>query len=386
MQFIDLEAQQKLIRADVDRRIAAVLDHGKYIMGPEVAELEEVLAEYVGSEHAISCSSGTDALVMPLMARGFGPGDIVITSPFTFMASAEVISLLGATPVFVDIDPVTYNMDPDALEKAIEAIQKGDRSIYPLPENLDFENSRLAAVIAVDMFGLPADYPRIEAICKAHDLLLIEDAAQSFGGAIGDARSCSFGHVATTSFFPAKPFGCYGDGGMIFTNDADLADVMRSIRVHGKGEDKYDNKRIGLNARLDTLQAAILLAKWELFGDEVDARQRIADRYASLLASEVPAVTPPATPEGFSSAWAQYTIRCGGRRADYQAALSDAGIPSAVYYPSPLHLQTAYAQLGYVKGSLAASEEASADVLSLPFGPYLRDEDMDKVVACLARV
>ena len=376
MQFIDLEAQQQLIRADIDRRIAAVLDHGKYIMGPEVDELEEALAGYVGARHAISCSSGTDALVMPLMARGIGPGDIVITSPFTFMASAEVISLLGATPVFVDIDPATYNLDPQALEAAIEALQKADRSIYPLPENLDFDKSKLRAVIAVDMFGLPADYPRLEAICRKHDLLLIEDAAQSFGGAIGEARSCSFGHVATTSFFPAKPFGCYGDGGMIFTDDAELADVMRSIRVHGKGEDKYDNKRIGLNARLDTLQAAILLAKWELFRGEVDARQRISDRYASLLASEVPGVTPPAVPRRSHDL----------ALANDQQALASEGIPSAVYYPSPLHLQTAYAELGYQPGSLGSSEAASKDVLSLPFGPYLRDEDMDKVVACLARV
>lgn len=382
MQFIDLAAQQSLVRTEIDARIRAVLDHGNYILGPEIGELEQTLAAYVGAKHAISCASGTDALVLPLLAKGIGPGDVVFTTPFTFMATAEVISLLGAIPVFVDIDPVTFNMDPAHLEKAIEAVQKCDPTVYPLPSAVDLAGARMAAVIAVDLFGLPADYERIGSVCAQHNLFLIEDAAQSFGGSIHGRKAGSFGHVAATSFFPAKPLGCYGDGGMVFTDDDDLADIMLSLRVHGKGEDKYDNKRIGLNARMDTLQAAIMLAKWPLFESEVEHRQEAARRYTALLAERARSIITPTVPEGYVSGWAQYTIRCGNKREDIRQHLASNGVPTAVYYPLPLHLQTAYSPLSYSQGDFPISEQASVEVLSLPFGPYLKDSDMDIVIGC----
>lgn len=384
MQFIDLAAQQDLVRSEIDARIRAVLDHGNYILGPEIDELEQTLAGYVGANHAISCASGTDALILPLLAKGIGPGDVVFTTPFTFMATAEVISLLGAIPVFVDIDPVTFNMDPAHLEAAIEAVKQCRPEIYPLPTGVDLSKARMSAVIAVDLFGLPADYSRIESICEANGLFLIEDAAQSFGGSINDRKAGTFGDVAATSFFPAKPLGCYGDGGMVFTDDSDLAGIMLSLRVHGKGDDKYDNKRIGLNARMDTLQAAIMLAKWPLFESEVERRQDVARRYTELLADKAPSVRTPEVPDGYVSGWAQYTLRCGDARDKIRDHLAAGGVPTAVYYPLPLHLQTAYAPLAYSRGDFPISEQASREVLSLPFGPYLSDSDMDVVVDRLA--
>ena len=273
MDFIDLKIQQKSIKDKIDKRIQSVLDHGKYIMGPEVYELEERLADYVGSKYCISCSSGTDALLIPLIAKGIGPGDAVITTPFTYIATAEVISLLGAEPVFVDIYPQTFNMNPSGIEIAIEHAKR--KGLNP------------KAIIPVDLFGLPARYRLIEEIAKEYDLFIIEDAAQGFGGSIRGQKAGTFGHVAATSFFPAKPLGCYGDGGAIFTDDEDLARIIRSIRVHGSGSDKYENVRIGLNGRLDTFQAAILLEKLAIFDDELQLRNKVSDYYTENINSSL---------------------------------------------------------------------------------------------------
>jgi len=283
MQFIDLATQQKRVRDKIEANITAVLDHGKYIMGPEIKTLEQRLADYAGVKHAIGCASGTDALLMALMALKVGPGDAVFTSPFTFIATAEVISLLGATPVYVDIDPATFNLDPSKLALAVSALKASDSNLYPLPITNNPLPFTPKAVIGVDIFGLPAEYERIDAVAREHDLLVIEDAAQSFGAELNGIKACSFGNIACTSFFPAKPLGCYGDGGMCFTDDDELANIMESVRVHGKGDHKYDNVRIGINGRLDSLQAAILLAKFDIFPEEIQLRQKVADRYSALL-------------------------------------------------------------------------------------------------------
>jgi len=387
MHFIDLAAQQAGIKAQIDSNIQKVLSHGNYIMGPEVKELESKLATYVGAKHAISCASGTDALLMALMAYGIGPGDAIFTTPFTFIATAEVISLLGATPVFVDIDP-TFNIDPDKLEKAILALKVNDNTIYPLPY-LKPETSNLKlipkGIIPVDLFGLPADYDRIEAIAKANDLFIIEDAAQSFGAEYKNKKACSCGNIGCTSFFPAKPLGCYGDGGMCFTNDGKLADIMESIRVHGKGGHKYDNVRIGINGRLDTLQAAILLAKFEIFPEEIELRQQVAQRYTDLLSHRLSPMTSdqrfafvtPYLPSGARSAWAQYSIlaKSEGHRTVVMNNLAESKIPTAIYYPKPLHMQSAFSSLGYRIGDFPISEDIAGKIFSLPMHPYLTESD-----------
>ena len=386
MKFIDLEAQQKVIRDHIEARIKAVLDHGQYIMGPEIRELEQRLAEYVGVKHAVGCSSGTDSLLLALMAHNVGPGDAVFTTPFTFIATAEVISLLGAVPVFVDIDPVTYNLDPARLDAAVKALHDNDDGRHPLARGAKYKNLRPRGVIAVDLYGLPAEYDALTDVCREHGLFLIEDAAQSFGAEYKGRKACSLGDVAATSFFPAKPLGCYGDGGMIFTDRDDIAEICCSLLVHGKGHDKYDNVRIGLNARLDTLQAAILLAKLKIFPQEVQLRQEVAERYTDLLSTQSSALSTPFIPEGMKSAWAQYTARAKDpeTRQQLMDRLKAAGIPSVVYYPKPLHLQTAFAELGYQPGDFPLSEEASREVLSLPFGPYMSDEDVGAVTATLS--
>jgi UDP-2-acetamido-2-deoxy-ribo-hexuluronate aminotransferase len=375
MDFIDLASQQRRIADKLNARIASVLAHGQYINGPEIRELEATLAGYVGIKHAVGCASGTDAILMALMALEIGPGDAVFTTPFTFIATAEVISLLGATPVFVDIDPVTFNIDPAKLERAIIAVESADPSRYPLPLPLrGAGGQRPRAVIPVDLFGLPADYDAIDAIAACHSLMVIADAAQSFGGEYKGKKSCAFGDIACTSFFPAKPLGCYGDGGMCFTNDDRSDEVLRSIRVHGQGSDKYENIRIGINGRLDTLQAAILLAKFSIFPEEIDLRQEVARRYNELLAG---AVVTPAIPDGYKSAWAQYSIlaRDDAERTDLTAKLKEAGVPTAVYYPKPLHRQTAYAGLGYKEGDFPVSEASAGRIFSLPMHPSLPAED-----------
>ncbi len=377
--FIDLATQQQKIRTKIDTAICSVLDNGRYILGPEVKEFEEKLADFVGVEHCIGVSSGTDALLMCLMAQGVGPGDAVFTTPFTFIATAEVVSLLGATPVFVDIDPVTFNIDPEQLKLAIEAVTKNSSSIYPVP--LDESGAPLKltprGIIPVDLFGLPADYDSIMSIADDHDLFVLEDAAQGLGGVYKGRQAGGLGHMGTTSFFPAKPLGCYGDGGAIFTNDDHLADMFRSIRVHGKGVDKYDNIRIGVNARLHTMQAAILIPKLEIFPNEITQRQRVARQYNEGL-KDAPVITP-VVPDGLQSVWAQYTLVCDNREI-VQNAIKTLGIPTAVYYGKSLHLQPAYSNLHYKEGDMPYSEHASNNVFSLPMHPYLTDDDINRIV------
>ncbi len=384
MQFIDLAVQQKRIKDKIDANIAAILDHGKYIMGPEIGILEKRLADYVGVKHAIGCASGTDALLMALLAYQIGPGDAVFTSPFTFIATAEVISLLGATPVFVDIDPKSFNIDPAKLDRAVSALISNDSDIHPLP----IANNPLPitpkGVIGVDLFGLPADYSRIDTIAEERGLFVIEDAAQSFGGEANGKMACSYGNIGCTSFFPAKPLGCYGDGGMCFSGDDELAEIMKSLRVHGKGHHKYDNVRIGVNGRLDTFQAGILLAKFDIFPEEIELRQQVANRYASLLNAHSN-LQLPAIPRDYKSAWAQYSVLAADetQRTDLQNKLKVADIPSAIYYPKPLHLQNAFSDLGYRKGDFPISEEISRRIFSLPMHPYLAEEDQQKISAVI---
>ena len=384
MEFIDLAYQQKLIREKIGKRIDAVLDHGQYIMGPEVAALEKELSRYVGAKHAISCASGTDALLMALMAHGIGPGDAVLTTPFTFIATAEVISLLGATPVYVDIDRQTYNIDPDQLDRCLSALRSGDTGLYPLPRIAGQKGLTPKAIIAVDLFGLPADYGRLGEIAQRNGLFLIEDAAQSFGAEVNGMKACTFGDIACTSFFPAKPLGCYGDGGMCFCSDDSLAEIMRSIRLHGKGSHKYENIRIGINGRLDTLQAAILLAKFSLFEEEVKLRQVVANRYNELLRSCRSLVTPE-VPAGCQSVWAQYSLlaRDEEHRDAIMKGLQGKGIPTVIYYPRPLHLQAAFSFLGYREGDFPVSEDSASRIFSLPMHPYLGEGDQDRIAAAL---
>lgn len=362
-------AQQQAIQAQLQERIQKVLTHCQFIMGPEVKELETRLADYVGAKHAVSCASGTDALLMPLMAYGVGPGDAIFTTPFTFIATAEVIQLLGAVPVFVDIDPKTFNLDPEALAQAIGNLGKNPRTASLKPKG----------IIAVDLFGQPADYDAINALAKKHGLFVIEDAAQSFGGTYKGRRACSLAEVAATSFFPAKPLGGYGDGGAVFTTSEEMAATLRSIRVHGQGVHKYDNVRIGINGRLDTLQAAILLAKMDIFDQEVAARQQVAQRYCEGLKKvvEVPYVAPECT-----SVWAQYSV-LSDHREELQAKLKTAGVPTAIYYPKPLHRQEAFTHLGYRDGDFPMSERAAARIFSLPMHPYMQDQVFEIIFKAL---
>ncbi|GMQ82654.1 MAG: DegT/DnrJ/EryC1/StrS family aminotransferase [Rhodothermia bacterium] len=361
--FIDLKAQFGQLETEIRAGIDRVLEHGRFIMGPEVGELETELARFVGVRHAISCSSGTDALLMPLLAFGIGPGDAVFTSPFTFIATAEVISLLGATPVFVDIDSQTYNLDTEKLAASVEKIHSAGK-LKP------------RGVISVDLFGLPADHDSIAAVADSYDLFVLEDAAQSFGARYKGRTAGGLGHVASTSFFPAKPLGCYGDGGAVLTDDDEMAAKLRSIRVHGQGSDKYNNVRIGINGRLDTLQAAILLPKLKVFPSELEARQRVAERYNSGLGN---LVKTPHVPEGYTSAWAQYSV-LSDRRAEVQSLLAAAGIPTAIYYPKPLHLQSAYSYIGAGVGSFPVSERAAQQIFSLPMHPYLDGKTQQTII------
>ena len=372
MQFIDLKAQFAALEKDIRAGIDAVLAHGKFIMGPEVGQLEQELAQYVGTKYCIACANGTDALQLALMAYGIRGGDAVFVPAFTFMSTAEVVSLVGAKPVFVDIEKDTFNMSPDSLEQAILKTIKDGKYIP-------------RAVIPVDLFGQCADYGRIRPICDRYSLHLIEDGAQGFGGDINGRRACSFGDISTTSFFPAKPLGCYGDGGAVFTDDDALCELIRSLRIHGKGEQKYDNIRVGLNSRLDTLQAAILLPKLHAFREyELEARKHWADGYRERLKDREDIITP-AVPEGFGSSWAQYTIMLPDSvaRDAAQKRLAENGIPSMIYYWRPLHLQVAYRSDECPEGSLPNSEQACERVLSLPMHPYMSDEVLDSVCAAL---
>lgn len=364
MEFRDLKRQYQVLKPQMDAAMLEVAENCNFISGKQVTELEQQLAEYVGVKHCVTCGNGTDALTLVMMAWDIKAGDTVFVPTFTFFASAEVVAFEGATPVFVDVDERTFNVDPVKLEEAIEQVKKEGKL-----------NPR--AVIAVDLFGQPADYTKIEEICKKHGLLLLEDGAQGFGGKIGDRTACSFGDAAATSFFPAKPLGCYGDGGAVFTNDDEMADYMRSIRVHGKSPaDKYDNLRIGLNSRLDTIQAAVLKVKLQAFKDhELESVNRAAKLYDEYLGN---VVKTPVVPEGFYSSWAQYTLILDSKeqRTHLQKELKEQGIPTMVYYPKPMHLQEAFADLGYKKGDFPVAESLCERVLSLPMHPYLNEEDI----------
>jgi len=363
MEFLDLKTQQKRFRKPLEKRINKILDHGAYIMGPEVFELEEKLADYCGVKHAISCSSGTDALLIPLMAWGIGPGDAVFTTPFTYVATAEVISILGATPVFVDVYESTYNIDCDKLEIAINKV-------------IDDGKLKPKAIIPVDLFGLPARYRLIDKIAKKYNLKVIEDAAQSFGGSIRDKKVGVFGDVAATSFYPAKPLGCYGDGGAIFTNDTNLAEECKAIRIHGTKKDKYNSEMIGLNGRLDSIQAAVLLEKLSIFDEELEMRNEVNSYYRKYLNNS------QYHPQDYQSAHALFSIVLGSndKRDKLISRLLENKIPSVVYYKFPIHLMEAFQYLGYNKGYLTVSEKLSDTILSLPMHPYLTEQDIDCIL------
>jgi dTDP-4-amino-4,6-dideoxygalactose transaminase len=367
--FIDVAAQRRRLGPAIDAAVARVLDHCQFVLGPEVRALEAELAAFSGARHAVTCASGTDALVLPLRARGIGPGDAVICPSFTFCATAEVVVLVGATPVFVDVEPTTFNMDARGIAGGIKAARQA--GLTP------------KAIIPVDLFGLPADHSAIAAVAAGANLFVLDDAAQGFGGMVRNRRLGTFGHATATSFFPAKPLGCYGDGGAVMTDDGELAEIMRSLRVHGQGTDKYDNVRIGLASRLDSIQAAVLLEKLKIFPAEIDARNRIADRYSDGLGD---IVAVPRVPEGLVSVWAQYTIRVpGGRRDALAAALKSEGIPTAIYYPIPLHRQQAYKQCPIGEAGVAVSEALASEVVSLPMHAYLDAPTQDRIIEAVCR-
>ncbi len=366
MQFIDLQAQYQHLKQRIDNRIQKVLDHGQYIMGPEVHDLEEKLADYVGVKHVITCANGTDALSLCMMALDIKAGDVVFCPTFTFFASAEIIASAGATPVFVDSDKRTFNVCTADLEKQIIKV-------------IEAEKLKPKAILAVDLFGLPANYSELERISKKYDLKLIEDAAQGFGGEINGKRAGSFGDVATTSFFPAKPLGCYGDGGAVFTNSDKYAELLKSFRVHGKGKDKYDNVRIGLNSRLDTIQAAVLLEKLNVFPDELRKRNQIAQKYTAALNNSL---TTPTFDEGYSSSWAQYTL-VDNNRDFLTAKLKKENIPSMIYYETCMHQQTAFKVLGYEEGNFNVAERLCNTVFSIPIHPYLGEAEQNNIVLAI---
>jgi dTDP-4-amino-4,6-dideoxygalactose transaminase len=373
LQFIDLQAQYSRLQDEMEQAVLRVLRGGKYIMGPEIAELEIQLARFAGVSHCISCASGTDALVMSLMAKGVGPGDAVFVPPFTFVATAESIATVGATPIFVDVDPATFNLSPKRLEEAIGRVKEAG-ALMP------------GAVIAVDLFGLPADYQGINSTAARHGMFVIEDAAQSFGARAGNRRAGALAEIGCTSFFPAKPLGCYGDGGAIFTDDADLAEILRSIRVHGQGSHKYDNVRLGITGRLDTIQAAVLLVKLQIFEKELTDRQRVAALYARAIRDAGLRLELPRSPEGMTSAYAQFSLLADNDadRAEFLDRLAARGIPTAIYYPKPLHLQPAFAYLGHKQGDFPVSEDLSSRIFSLPMHPYLDEQAIGSIVAALA--
>ena len=386
MEFRDLKKQYQVLRKEMDRAILEAVASGAYIMGPQVKELEKQLADYVGVKHCLTCANGTDALTLALKAWGIGPGDAVFVPDFTFFSSAEVVPLEGATPVFVDVCEDTFNIDVADLERAVQGV-------------LSEGKLRPRVVVAVDLFGLPADYQALRAVADKYGLLILEDGAQGFGGTIDGKRACSFGDIATTSFFPAKPVGCYGDGGAVFTDNDEWAALIGSYRIHGKGQFKYDNVRIGMNSRLDTVQAAVLQVKLKAFADyELDAINVAAEKYTERLQD---IVATPIIPAGFRSSWAQYTIKLqdSAQRDGLQAALKAEGIPSMVYYPKPMHLQTAFAQTpdqvggdginvipGLTGNLCPVATSLCARVLSLPLHPYLTEEQIDTVCNAIRKV
>jgi len=368
--FIDLKKQYQYLKNDIDTFLLKAVNDGQYINGPEVSQLEKALAEYTGVSEVIACANGTDALTLPLLAWDIKPGDAVFCPSFTFIATAEVVALRGAQPIFVDIDPETFNICSKDLQIKITKVKKEGRL-------------RPRVVIPVDLFGLPADYAALEAIAKENELFILEDAAQGFGGRFGGKQAGSFGLVGSTSFFPAKPLGCYGDGGAMFTNQSDLAAVLRSLRGHGTGSHKYEHVRVGLNSRLDTLQAAILLCKLKAFPLELAARQKVAAGYNERLAGQV--ITPK-IPAGYLSSYAQYTIRVPREKRDkIMSILKENKIPSMIYYPKCLHLQPAFSGYGGRPGDCPEAEKASQEVLSLPMHPYLEEKTLDLITQVLIK-
>jgi dTDP-4-amino-4,6-dideoxygalactose transaminase len=367
--FIDVAAQRRRLGGAIDAAVARVLGHCQFILGPEVRAFEAELAKFCGVRHAVTCASGTDALVLALRARGIGPGDAVICPSFTFCATAEVAALVGATPIFVDVDAATFNIDANRIAGAVATAKSA--GLTP------------KAVIPVDLFGLAANHTAVAAAAEKANLFILDDAAQAFGATFNNRRLGTFGHATATSFFPAKPLGCYGDGGAVITDDDEMADVLRSLRMHGQGSDRYDNIRIGLASRLDTIQAAILIEKLKIFPDEIEARDRVARRYSEGLAGI--AITPT-VPAGSTSVWAQYTIRvAGGRRDKLAAALKAEGIPTAIYYPIPLHRQQAYKHYPVGEGGVAVSDRLAAEVISLPMHAYLDAPTQDRIIDATRR-
>jgi dTDP-4-amino-4,6-dideoxygalactose transaminase len=367
--FIDVAAQRRRLGRSVDEAIARVLGHCQFILGPEVRALEVKLAEFCGARHVVSCASGTDALVLVLMAQGIGPGDAVICPSFTFTATAEVVVLVGATPVFADVEQASFNLDPASLKLACAAAREA--------------GLRPKAVIPVDLFGQPADYDRITPVAEAEGLFVLDDAAQAFGATYKNRRIGALAPATATSFFPAKPLGCYGDGGAVITEDEELAQVLRSLRVHGEGSGKYDCVRVGLNGRLDTIQAAVLMEKLRIFPEEILARERLARRYSAGLAD---VATIPRLASGSSSVWAQYTIRlASGRRDGLAAALKAQGIPTAIHYPVPLHRQQPYQRFPIALGGAPVSERLAEEVISLPMHAYLDESTQDRIIEATRR-
>ncbi len=377
MQFRDLKKQYSVLKEEMDKAMIDVAASSQYINGPWVKELEAELAEYVGVKHCISCANGTDALSIAMMAWGIKEGDAVFVPDFTFFSSGEVVSLAGGTPVFVDVDKDTYNISAESLEKAILKVQE-EGKLTP------------RVIVAVDLFGLPADFGAIRPIADKYGLLILEDGAQGFGGDIRGKKACSFGDISTTSFFPAKPLGCYGDGGAVFTDDDEIAALANSIRIHGKGSMKYDNVRVGLNSRLDTIQAAILQVKFKAFKDyELDDVNKVAEKYTALLGEKLgDKIALPVIPEGYLSSWAQYTIQLKDRetRDAVQAGLKERGIPAMIYYIKPMHKQLAFGIEGEYGFDCSNTEELCETVLSLPMHPYMTDEEINEVVNAIAEI
>ena len=372
MQFRDLKTQYTVLKDEMDKAILDVVASSAYVMGPKIKEMETAFAEYVGMKHCIACNSGTDALLLALKAWNVKPGDAVFVPSFTFFASAEVIAMQGATPVFVDVDKDTFNMDVADLESKIEQTMKAGK-LTP------------RVIIAVDLFGLPADFKAIRKVAEKHELYVLEDGAQGFGGRIGDRKACTFGDISTTSFFPAKPVGCYGDGGAIFTNNDEWAALMESYHIHGKGSDRYDNVRIDMNSRLDSIQAAVLIVKLKAFKDyELVDVNKVAARYTEKLKD---AVKTPVVPDGFYSSWAQYTLQVENKdvRSGLQEALKTLDIPTAIYYPIPMHRQTAFNDLDLNDNRCPVSDQLADTVISLPIHPYLSESDQDKICDAVRR-
>ena len=363
--FIDVAAQRRRLGKSVDEAVARVLGHCQFINGPEVSQLEAALGAFCGAKHVVTCASGTDALLMVLMAKGVGPGDAVFCPSFTFCATGEVVALTGATPVFVDVDEATFNIDVASLRRGIATARRV--SLKP------------RGIIPVDLFGQSADHDAVAAVAQAEGLFVLDDAAQAFGASYKGRRLGGLGHVTATSFFPAKPLGCFGDGGAIFTDDAELAETLRSVRVHGQGSDKYDNVRLGLTGRLDTIQAAVLIEKLKIFEDEIAARNEVAGRYARGLGN---VVTVPHLANGSTSVWAQYTIRLpqGTDRDEFASVLKAQGIPTAIYYPKSMHQQTAYRNFPVADGGLPMCERLSSDVISLPMHAYLDEPTQARII------